>query len=65
MIGQTVMRITENRIFTWLVMAVLWGITLWFLISTTIFPQRTPTPYREILWGIATICVVIRFILPR
>jgi hypothetical protein len=59
------MRITKNRILTWLVIGVGWGIALWFLISTTIFPQRTPTPYREILCGIAIICVVIRFILAR
>jgi hypothetical protein len=59
------MRITERRIITWLVMAVAWGITVWFLISTAIVHQSTPTPYRVILLGIGAICVMIRFMLPR
>lgn len=59
------MRITEKRSVTWLVMGLVWGITLWFLISTAIFHYQTPTPYRWILVGISGICVVIRFLLAR
>jgi hypothetical protein len=62
---QQVMSMTQKRIITWLVVAVGWGIALWLLISTTIFPHVTPTPYRYILFGIGGICVVIRFILAR
>jgi hypothetical protein len=59
------MSITQKGIITWLVVAVVSGITLWFLISTAVFHHQTPNPYRDILLGIGAICVVIRFILAR
>jgi hypothetical protein len=59
------MKITNKSVITWFVATVAWGIAVWFLISTTIFPQYTPPLYRYILIGIAATCILIRFAVAR